>query len=390
MQKHLLFLLLSAFTSIPIIKAQSIKGLYIDGFSQILGNPEKEDSLLNYAQQNGFNYLTLYDLWPVHVTYDLTNVSTSVVLASFIENAKENYGIIQVGAAGENFFFFNNVIKPYNIQHTNPLQKFDVYNVEFEFWNEETITPGNYYCTTYLNPEGYTCDNAGAFSYFEKLIRQVDSLTNIEGIINETYVGWFTQDQAITIGNTVDRILLHDYISNYSWIYSYIDSRLEYIAARNEVTDVIPIFSAEPNFMGPWLSTNDVTTPYNDIQTFLQNETDSWKQYINILGYQWFAYSFMPYNVSSSASISEFDDINKTSIFPNPFSFETTLKTNHTFDKASLHICNQFGQEVAQINHITGNTITLKRGNLSAGFYFVNVKEGNKIIATTKILIADN
>lgn len=390
MTKYLLLVLLTTLSSISIIKAQPIRGLYVDGFNQILGNPEKEDSLLNYAQQNGFNYLTLYNLWPIHVTYDLTNVSTSVVLANFIENAKQNYGVIQVGATGENFFFFNNVIKPYNTQHTNPLQKFDVYNVEFEFWNEETITPGNYYCTTYLDPEGYTCDNAGAFSFFEKLIHQVDSLTNIEGIISETYVGWFTQDQAITIGNTVDRILLHDYISNYSWIYSYIDSRLEYIAARNEVTDVIPIFSAEPNFMGPWLSTNDVITPYNDIQTFLLNETDSWKQYINILGYQWFAYSFMPYTVSSGASITELDLNNNTNVFPNPFSFETTLKTDYAFEKASLHIYNQFGQEVMYINNISGNNIIINRGNLSEGFYLIKVKEGNKITATAKILISDN
>lgn len=374
------FIALISFSS---LRSQTIKGVYVDGFNTILGNAMKEDSLLNYAQYNGFNYLALYDLWPIHVTYNLTNASSCTVLANFIQRAKQNFGISQVGAIGENFFFFNNVIKIYNQQHTNPLQKIEVYNVEFEFWNTGSVSSGNYYCTTYLQPAGYSCDTAGAFSFYKKLIHQVDSLANFGGTISETYVGWFNQGQAISIANTVDRILLHDYISNYSSLYSYIKPRLQFIAARNIVTDVIPIFSAEPSFMGPWLNTHAVFTPYNDLQTYLSNETGSWKQYINLRGYQWFTYSFMPYNIATSSEVDL--DKNRFEIYPNPASNYLILKSRNQ-ESLNVELINSLGQEIVldQIQNDQGIYIDLS--TLSSGIYFCSMISGNER-TTRKIIV---
>ncbi len=372
-KKHIVFQLsILLFTCHPI-KSQSVKGLYVDGFSSILGITITEDSLLNYAQYNGFNYLALYDLWTVHTTYNLTTSGTCTVLANFIQRAKQNFGILQVGAVGENFFFFNNVIKIYNQQHVT-LQKFDVYNVEFEFWNTNNVSAGNYYCTTYLQPGGYSCDTAGAFNYFKRLIFKVDSIANIAGVISETYVGWFNQGQAITIGNTVDRILLHDYISNYAGLYSYIQPRLQLIAGRNVLTNVIPIFSAEPSFMGPWLSTHNVLTTYNDIQTALTNETGTWKQYINLMGYQWFAYSFMPYNVVSSGILNI--EGGEIVFYPNPASDYLIIK-NTTLVFVNVKLFNDIGGEV-NVKKIEGNSeITIDLSKLTSGIYFCAIQSGD-------------
>ncbi|MGZ3865658.1 MAG: hypothetical protein ACXVNR_04300, partial [Bacteroidia bacterium] len=92
MKKTLLFLtvILNLLYS-PDTNSQNVKGLYVDGFSTILGNAQREDSLLNYAQYNGFNYLALYDLWQVHTAHNLTTANTCTVLANFIQNAKQNY-----------------------------------------------------------------------------------------------------------------------------------------------------------------------------------------------------------------------------------------------------------------------------------------------------------
>ena len=376
----LLLLIILPFIS---LRSQTIKGLYVDVFSTIIGNTTKEDSLLNYSQFNGFNYLALYDLWPVHVTYDLTNSSTCTVLANFIQKAKQNFGVLQVGAVGENFFFFNNVIKIYNQQHTNPLQKFDVYNVEFEFWNTTSVSAGNYYCTTYLQPSGYSCDTAGAFSYYKKLIHQVDSLATAGGVISETYVGWFNQGQAVTIANTVDRILLHDYISNYSSLYSYIKQRLQYIAARNIITDVIPIFSAEPSFMGPWLSTHNVSTPYNDLQTSLTNETGTWKQYINLKGYQWFAYSFMPYNVTTGMESKKNNE--EVNIFPNPASNYLIINGNISAP-LTVEFMNTIGQRIKLDQTRTVQGVSLDISLLPSGIYYCTVHSGD-LITCKKISI---
>lgn len=383
MKKIYLISILSLILLNSTARSQNIKGLYVDGFSTILGNTQKEDSLLNYAQYNGFNYLALYDLWQVHTAHNLTTASTCTVLANFIQNAKQNYGITQIGAIGENFFVFNNVFKVYNQQHSNPLQKFDVFNIEFEFWNTGTVSPGNYYCTTYLQPN-YTCDTAGAFAYYKKLINQVDSLTNLTGIISETYVGWFNQGQAVAIANSVDRILLHDYISNYSSLYGYIQQRLQYIGARNSTTDVIVIFSAEPSFMGPWLSTHDVLTPYTDLQTALANETGSWKQYINLKGYQWFAYSFMPYNVVTTSELKI--EASEFRLYPSPASDHLIINAGNT-GSFTYEIVNSLGQKIRSGRTDQSNKTTVELSGVEAGIYFITAHYEAKQI-TKKLIIA--
>jgi len=306
------------------------------------------------------------------------------VLANFIQRAKQNFGIIQVGAVGENFFFFNNVINIYNQQHSNSLQKFEVYNVEFEFWNTNTVSSGNYYCTTYLQPGGYTCDTAGAFNYYKRLIFKVDSIANTAGVLSESYVGWFNQGQAITIGNTADRILLHDYISNYSGLYSYIQSRLQLIAGRNILTNVIPIFSAEPSFMGPWLSTHNVVTPYNDLQTSLTNETGTWKQYINLQGCQWFAYSFMPNNVVSSGILNI--EGSEIIIYPNPASDYLIIKNAN---QILLHVklFNSQGEEINLKRVITNSEIKIDFSKLASGIYFCSIQSGD--VRTVKKIVKE-
>ncbi len=361
----------------------SIRGMYVDGFSSILGNTQQEDSLLNYAQDNNFNYLALYDLWPVHVAHNLTNTGSSAILANFIQKAKQQYNILQIGAIGENYFFFNNVINVYNQQHSNPLQKFDVYNVEFEFWNTATVSSGNYYCTTYLQPGSYSCDTAGAFAYYKTLINQVDSLANANGVISELYVGWFNQGQAITIGNSIDRILLHDYINNYSGIYSYVKTRLQYLAARNILTPVIPIFSAEPSFMGPWLNANPIAQAYTDLANGLANETGTWKQYIDLKGYQWFAYSFMPPSPVLT-SLNE-TTIEKAKLYPNPATNSITIQLNESSDyKVTLY--NLFGQKVHESEYMQTEMINIAIHHLSAGTYLCKIQMGDKLF-TKKILI---
>jgi hypothetical protein len=367
------------------LQSQTTKGMYVDGFQNIVGNTILEDSLLNYAQFNGFNYLALYGLNTFHTSHSLTNASTCTTLANFIQRAKQNFGITRIGAPAENFTFFNSVLKIYNQQHNNPLQKLDVFNVEFEYWN---VVAGDYYCTTYLQPGGYSCDTAGAFSYYKKLIFKVDSLANSLGIISEVYIGWPNQGQAVTIANTVDRILLHDYVSNFNSIYGYIKPRLQLIAARNSITTVLPIFSAEPGFMGPWLNApNNVAAPYNDLQTSLNNETGAWKQYIDLAGFQWFAYSFMPYNVSVSGTENQNNSV--INFYPNPLSTQATLLTDKPMMNATLTVYNSYGQKVKQINNIFGQTIALSRDNLPSGLYFIRLTQDNKTFMSDKFVIID-
>ncbi len=76
-------------------------------------------------------------------------------------------------------------------------------------------------------------------------------------------------------------------------------------------------------------------------------------------------------------------------IYPNPFTTQATLQTDIPLTNATLTVVNIFGQTVAQIKNISGQTVTLQRNDLPSGFYFLQLTEDNNQIVTKKIIIAD-
>ena len=94
------------------------------------------------------------------------------------------------------------------------------------------------------------------------------------------------------------------------------------------------------------------------------------------------------FTISNVTGISEIvlEDIH---IIPNPFSVSTILQTDKVFKDATLTVYNSSGQQVKQINNISGQIITLHRDNLSNGLYFLCLTQDNKIFATDKLVITD-
>jgi len=76
-------------------------------------------------------------------------------------------------------------------------------------------------------------------------------------------------------------------------------------------------------------------------------------------------------------------------LFPNPFSYSTTLQTSVILDKAILTVYNSYGQKVKEIKNISGQTVTLYRDNLSMGLYFIRLTQDNKTILSDKLEITD-
>jgi Secretion system C-terminal sorting domain/Carbohydrate binding domain len=76
-------------------------------------------------------------------------------------------------------------------------------------------------------------------------------------------------------------------------------------------------------------------------------------------------------------------------IFPNPFNNQTILQTDKLFHNATLTVDDILGQTVKQINNINGQKVVLSRDHLTSGLYFVRLTEGNKVIATNKLIITD-
>ncbi len=79
----------------------------------------------------------------------------------------------------------------------------------------------------------------------------------------------------------------------------------------------------------------------------------------------------------------------KIFIYPNPFSLETTLKTDFPLSNSILTMYNSYGQQVNQTKGISGQTITIYRNGLPPGLYFLLVTENNKLAVTKKLLIVD-
>lgn len=75
--------------------------------------------------------------------------------------------------------------------------------------------------------------------------------------------------------------------------------------------------------------------------------------------------------------------------FPNPFSTYTTIYSDSYLKNATITVYNLYGQEVNQLNNISGQSVSLPRNNLVAGIYFVRVIEDNKLTATAKVIIKD-
>jgi Secretion system C-terminal sorting domain len=376
-----LFLLLFA-----TAQAQNIKGLYVDKFYSILGNVQKEDSLLRFAQNNGFNYLTLYDMHIVHANTPLNNASACSTFTNFISKAKTQFGIMQIGVAGENYNFFANNIYPYNQQHILATEKIDVYNLEFEFWVPNSINAGGVYCVDYLTNAGYTCDSAGAFMYYKKMLGRIDSLANADGKISETYFGWFSATEGSQILQSgVDRILLSVYLpsANYSasYQYNYIKSRLQYLGDNNTTVKVLPIYSAEPSFMQTWANANSFFKPYTDLQNSLLAEAASWKNNIVVEGIQWFAYTDMP-PININLGLQNIDN-NQLNVYPNPSNDIITIENKLLH--ANLQIVDCYGR----IIFTKSNCNDIEKINISKihkGIYFIEIKN-EKRYYKSKIIV---
>jgi hypothetical protein len=277
--------------------AQNVRGFYLQDVGDWLGDATKENNILSYAQGNGFNYILFYDLGDIN----WNSTTEKNQLAAFMRKAKTTYGITQIGGVVEYSGYLSQKIIPYNNSRTSSKEKFDVINLEFEFWVTSSITSS--YCSKFLRNEGFTCDKAGAWQFAWREFKLIDDICAANGLISEFYLGWPDVDQMQKIASRADRILLSAYRPTDSDIYQYSTNRMKDIASIGGTTKVITLLSSESSFMGPWLATHQQTRPYQTMKNALAAETLSFKNNISLQGYQWFTYRYMPKTMLATASI---------------------------------------------------------------------------------------
>lgn len=95
------------------------------------------------------------------------------------------------------------------------------------------------------------------------------------------------------------------------------------------------------------------------------------------------------FDPSVVSGINEVKLDNSFSIYPNPFSSETHLKASVNLKNATLTVSNSLGQQVKQIEDISGLTATFYRNDLPKGVYFISLMQDNKILTVDKLIIID-
>ena len=222
-------LLFFAFLFQTNAQTPAYKGMYVDNFDNIIGNAAEEDSLLHYLKDSSFNAIICYNISSV-ISSTASNPKNAT-LASFMKRARTQYGIKNILASSENYDTFLTLVSPYNRSRTDTSERFTYYYLEFEFWNLHKVSPRSttndgYYCDNYLYPRGYTCDTAGAFRYYRKMLKSVDSLANVDHIKSATYIDAPNIGQCQFIAKTTDFVLCEVYTSKPE--YSYINGIVQY------------------------------------------------------------------------------------------------------------------------------------------------------------------
>lgn len=248
------------------------KGLYVDGFDQILGDSAKETSLLKWASAQGFNNLSLYGLGHI-----LEDSKKEIALQNFISKARLNYQIVGVAACYSSADKFSNDVANYNAT-ASTFGAFNTINLELEWWNNACSY------SQYRN-ELLACKN-WASKQFPK-------------VLTETYIGWFFNPEGIEeqmaseLILNCDRILIHDYENIPS--AQYMLSRLKYLAqaakASKKITEIVFIFNAEAQFSSAYFASNTFANAYYKVLQELSKQNLDGKEYLKFTGYQLFAYT---------------------------------------------------------------------------------------------------
>ena len=97
----------------------------------------------------------------------------------------------------------------------------------------------------------------------------------------------------------------------------------------------------------------------------------------------------MKWGFGNYNNLPKFDVEKGLYIFPNPITLTAIVILKQNVNHAIAKIYNSMGQQVNEISNISGNSFSLSRENLKAGFYFIKLIENNKIIATEKFMLSD-
>ena len=274
--------------------------LYVDDFNTIIGSPNKEDKLLLFAKKNNFKTLILYQLNKVDKRWSLTDPKVNNVLSEFIAKAKSKYSIQNIGASGECASFFTETINPYNNSRNKAEEKFDIYNLEYEYWSKKASEDGGYYCEGYLRDNSKPCNRNGSFTFFIENLKEMNQLSknNIHDIKIDAFLGFYTPNEINSIVKYCDRLTIQAYGKSPKTSYASAKKSLEYLQKTNSKIKTSILFSTRMNHMGYWLKSHSLENSEKHFfdEMSLKNTISS--KNLSLNGFSYHTYSYLEKSVS--------------------------------------------------------------------------------------------
>jgi hypothetical protein len=278
----------------------SQRTLYVDDFNNIIGSPSKEDRLLLFAKKNNFKTLILYQLNKVDKRWSLKDPRKNNVLAEFITKAKNEFSIKNVGASGECASFFTNTIDPYNKTRNKPDEKFDIYNLEYEYWSKKASEDEGYYCENYLKDKSIPCNRNGSFKFFIDNLKELKLLSknNIHNIKIEAYVGYYSQKEISSIVKYSDRLIVQAFGKNPRISFASAKKSLAHLLKINSKIKTSILFSTRMNNMGFWFKSHGLEDTETMFFDKMNIDNINLKKSLNLDGFSYHTYSFLEKSIS--------------------------------------------------------------------------------------------
>lgn len=274
--------------------------LYVDNFSDILGNESKEDKLLLFAKRNNFKTLILYQLNKVDKKWNLADPRKNNILADFILKAKTKYSIKNIGASGESASFFTAIINVYNNSRTKTDEKFDIYNLEYEYWSKKASGPNGYYCINYLEENGKKCSRVGSFRYFLDNLKELRALSSnsLHPLKIEAYLGYYTQQEITAIAKYCDRLIIQTSGKSPLTAYKFAKKSLDFLSKIKTNAKTSILFSCRMTEMGYYLKSNSLENSEQNFFSAIKNNNNIVRNKVTFDGFSYHTYSFLEKSLS--------------------------------------------------------------------------------------------
>lgn len=295
----------------PIDTDTLFRGIYLNGFYNIVGNKPYEDALIYDLNRWKFNCTYAYDLGDVLA-------DKSPALAKLNKRMRAEVPLKEIGAARGNSSSCIGAATTFNKANSDS-SDFDTWNLEFEPWNAYPKATSPFWTIDKKEASSTTSTEASrglAWQQNKVYLNEMNAgkvAGQVENVVD--YFGWFKTpfqlDAPKVLINQTDYLIVHMYYSSPD--FSRSKDRCNELDKLGVKAIFRPIFSAEPDFMQDYYRTHSIDEAY-----FVWHAGFKAQNYKNLTsdGYVVFALDFLRVAQPGTAPLARMAESDTTEYLP--------------------------------------------------------------------------